>query len=117
MSAGLADQSGEHMKVTIQYFAGDPNWFTARDRVRTVLDALGQGSVEIELQRISSSEEAHEFRFRGSPTILIDGEDPFGSEESGYGLISRIYRTEEGTDVAPSELQLRDALSVGRTQP
>ncbi len=105
------------MKVTIQYFAGDPNWSTARDRVRTVLDALGQGSVEIDLQRIASSEEAHEFRFRGSPTILIDGEDPFGSEESGYGLMSRVYRTEAGTDVAPSELQLRDALSSGRIQP
>jgi hypothetical protein len=101
------------MNVTIQYFAGDPNWSTARDRVRTVLDALGQESVEIELQQIASSEEAHEFRFRGSPTILVDGVDPFGSEESGYGLMSRVYRTEAGTDIAPSELQLRDALALG----
>jgi hypothetical protein len=98
------------MKVTIQYFDGDPNWSTARDRVRDVLDADGQGSVEVELQRIATSAEAHEFRFRGSPTILVDGVDPFSSEESGYGLMSRIYRTEAGTDVAPSELQLRDAL-------
>lgn len=103
------------MKVTIQYFAGDPNWSTARDRVRAVLDASGQASVEIELQQIASSEEAHEFRFRGSPTILVDGVDPFGSEESGYGLMSRVYRTEAGTDVAPSELQLRDALAPGRS--
>ena len=98
------------MKVTIQYFEGDPNWSTARDRVRDVLDGQGQGSVEIELQRIGTSTEAHEFRFRGSPTILVDGVDPFDSEESGYGLMSRIYRTEAGTDVAPSELQLRDVL-------
>jgi hypothetical protein len=99
------------MKVTIQYFDGDPNWSTARDRVRDVLDAHGQGSVEVELQRIGTSAEAHEFRFRGSPTILVDGVDPFSSEESGYGLMSRIYRTEAGTDVAPSELQLRDAFT------
>ena len=99
------------MKVTIQYFDGDQNWSTARDRVRDVLDAHGQGSVEVELQRIGNSAEAHEFRFRGSPTILVDGVDPFSSEESGYGLMSRIYRTEAGTDVAPSELQLRDAFT------
>jgi hypothetical protein len=99
------------MKVTIQYFDGDPNWSTARDRVRHVLDAHGLGSVEVELQRIATSAEAHEFRFRGSPTILVDGVDPFSSEESGYGLMSRIYRTEAGTDVAPSELQLRDAFT------
>lgn len=99
------------MKVTIQYFDGDPNWPAARDRVRDVLDGQGQGSVEIELQRIGDSAEAHEFHFRGSPTILVDGVDPFDSEESGYGLMSRVYRTETGMDVAPSELQLRDALT------
>ena len=99
------------MQVTIQYFDGDPNWPTARDRVRDVLDGQGQGSLEIGMQRIGSSAEAHEFRFRGSPTILVDGVDPFDSEESGYGLMSRIYRTEEGIDGSPSMLQLREALA------
>jgi hypothetical protein len=99
------------MQVTIQYFDGDPNWPTARDRVRDVLDGRGQAGVEIALQRIGSSAEAHEFRFRGSPTILVDGVDPFDSEETGYGLMCRAYRTENGTDGAPSALQLRDALA------
>ncbi len=99
------------MQVTIQYFEGDPNWPTARDRVRDVLDGQGLGSVEIELQRIETSAEAHEFRFRGSPTILVDGVDPFDSQESGYGLMSRVYRTEDGVDGAPSRLQLLDVLT------
>ena len=98
------------MQVTIQYFDGDPNWPAARDRVRDVLDGQGHGDVEIELHRIATAAEAHEFRFRGSPTILVDGVDPFDSEESGYGLMSRIYRTETGIDLAPSALQLREAL-------
>jgi hypothetical protein len=98
------------MQVTIQYFDGDPNWPTARDRVHDVLEAEGRADVEVALQRIATSAEAHEFRFRGSPTILVDGVDPFDSEESGYGLMSRAYRTEDGTDGAPSKLQLRDAL-------
>jgi hypothetical protein len=99
------------MQVTIQYFDGDPNWPTARDRIRDVLDDQGQDGVEIALQRIGTSAEAHEFRFRGSPTILVDGVDPFDSEESGYGLMCRAYRTEEGTDGAPSKLQLREAFT------
>jgi hypothetical protein len=99
------------MQVTIQYFDGDPNWPTARDRVREVLDGEGRQDVEIGLQRIGSSAEAHEFRFRGSPTILVDGVDPFDSEETGYGLMSRVYRTEHGIDGSPSTLQLRDALA------
>jgi hypothetical protein len=111
--------SGDHprpesevpVQVTIQYFDGDPNWPTARDRVRDVLDGEGHAGVDIELQRIGSSAEAHEFRFRGSPTILLDGVDPFDSEESGYGLMCRVYRTEDGMDGAPSKLQLRDAMT------
>lgn len=100
------------MRVTIQYFEGDPNWRTARDRVREVLDARGHGGVEIEMQLIATSAEAHEARFRGSPTILVDGLDPFDSEESGYGLMGRIYRTEDGIDGAPSKLQLNDAIAA-----
>ena len=103
------------MQVTIQYFEGDPNWPTARDRVREVLDGQGLGGLEIELQRIVTTAEAHEFRFRGSPTILVDGADPFDSEESGYGLMSRVYRTEDGIDGAPSKLQLIDVF--GRAVP
>jgi hypothetical protein len=98
------------MQVTIQYFEGDPNWPTARDRVRDVLDGQGLEGVAIALQRIETSAQAHEFRFRGSPTILVDGVDPFDSEESGYGLMSRIYRTEDGIDGSPSKRQLVDVL-------
>ena len=102
------------MQVTIQYFDGDPNWPTARDRVRDVLDDQGLADVPVELQRIETSAQAHEFAFRGSPTILVDGVDPFDSEESGYGLMSRVYRTENGIDGAPSKLQLLDVLSARR---
>jgi hypothetical protein len=99
------------MQITIQYFEGDPNWPTARDRVRDVLDGRGLEHIEIEMQRIETSAEAHEFRFRGSPTILVDGADPFDSEESGYGLMSRVYRTEDGIDGSPSKRQLLDAIT------
>ena len=64
------------------------------------------------MQRIETSAEAHDLRFRGSPTILVDGVDPFDSEETGYGLMSRVYRTEDGIDGAPSKRQLLDVLAT-----
>src|SRR3546814_7368074 len=49
--------------------------------------------VELALERVESPEDAERLRFVGSPTILIDGRDPFGGGEES--------RSEEHT----SELQ------------
>lgn len=100
------------MKVILRYFDGDPNWETAEGRIRETLAAGTYGAVEIELERVSSSEQAAQLKFRGSPTILVDGVDPFHSEESGYGLTCRVYRTENGIDGSPSTLQLAEAFAA-----
>jgi hypothetical protein len=51
---------------------------------------------------------------RGSPTILIDGADPF--EEAGVplGMSCRIYTTEHGMNGAPSVAQIIEALRDAR---
>ncbi len=35
-------------------------------------------------------------QFRGSPTVLVDGWDPFLDPASPVGLSCRVYRTEDG---------------------
>ena len=100
------------MRVILRYFEGDPNWETAEDRIRETIAGGSYGAVEIELERVSSSEQAAELRFRGSPTILVDGVDPFHAEETGYGLTCRVYRTENGIDGSPSMLQLAEAFAA-----
>ena len=99
------------MQLTIRYFDGCPNWQTAETRSREVLDELGLGDHEIELEEVSTPEDAERLRFRGSPTILLDGEDPFADESAPFGLSCRIYRTEGGFDGSPSRAQLRELLS------
>ncbi len=99
------------MKVTIQYFDGCPNWELADQRLRKVLRELSGGTVTLERQLIDSPETAERIGFRGSPTILIDGHDPFATGHEPVGMSCRVYDTKRGREGAPSEAQLRDALA------
>lgn len=94
------------MEITLQYFDGCPNWQLARDRLRQALRSTGRGEGAVTYERIESPEQAERARFRGSPTILVDGRDPFGDEDTPVGLSCRIFRTEAGAEGAPSVLQL-----------
>jgi hypothetical protein len=49
--------------------------------------------------------------FRGSPTILIDGRDPFAMGGEPVGMTCRVYRTDSGAQGAPTEAQLLKLLS------
>ena len=66
--------------------------------------------VEISYQRIDSAEDAERLDFHGSPTLLINGRDPFASRELPVNFGCRIYETEEGPQGAPSVAQLRHVL-------
>lgn len=93
------------MTVTVLYFDGCPNWELARDRAAEALWVLG-ASDQVELQRVASFEEAERARFAGSPTILIDGEDPFPGA-GGTAMACRLY----GDEQAPSVGAILEALS------
>jgi hypothetical protein len=71
---------------------------------------LDRADVRLGHELIDSPEAAERARFRGSPTILIDGRDPFGSEDEQFGLSCRVYETEDGPQGAPTEAQLRKLL-------
>jgi hypothetical protein len=103
------------MKVTIQYFDGCPHWKLADQRVRKVLGSLSRADVVLEYQRIDSPETAERVGFHGSPTILIDGRDPFPSDGEPVGMTCRVFTTEDGTQGAPTETQLRRLLTTSQT--
>ncbi len=95
------------MKVTIQYFEGCPHWRLADERVREVLRTRQGSNIELDYQVIDSPETAERVGFHGSPTILIDGHDPFVTGQEPVGMSCRVFRTERGAEGAPSEAQLR----------
>lgn len=49
--------------------------------------------------------------FRGSPSILVNGNDPFAGPEDLVGQSCRIYRSPAGRDHAPTVEALRSVLA------
>lgn len=94
-------------EVTLLYFDGCPNWRTADERLRGLQEELG---FSLDHRRVETAEEAEKVGFRGSPTILVDGRDPFARGDEPVGLSCRIYQTPDGPGGAPATDDLRAAL-------
>lgn len=97
------------MNIVLQYFDGCPNWKTTAGYL-TRLVAESDAEATITYQMINTHDDAIANRFRGSPTVLIDGVDPFADNGAPFGLACRVYDTEEGRTGSPSLSQLRDAI-------
>ena len=80
--------------------------------MKSALRDTARLDVGVDYQLIDSPEAAERTRFRGSPTILIDGRDPFAKGEEAFGLSCRVYDTAEGPQGAPTEAQLRTLLAT-----
>ena len=96
-------------RITLQYFDGCPNWETTDQTLAILLAEGWDATVEYEL--IDSYEKAMERGFHGSPTVLVDGVDPFADKDTVPGLACRIYKTDAGPTGSPSMDQLRRALA------
>lgn len=71
----------------------------------------------IQQQVVATHEEAAALGFRGSPTIPLDGVDPWADPDAPIGFACRIYPHRDGSDGAPTVDELRDALaSAGRPE-
>ena len=98
------------MNIYLQYFDGCPNWKEVEAHLET-LKAEGH-ELEISYEPVETPEAAIERGFRGSPTIVINGVDPFADPDAPVGLSCRVYKTESGYAGSPSLDQLREIISV-----
>jgi len=89
------------MEIMLLYVADCPNLALARERVREAATKVGL-VVRVEERLVSDSAEAAELGFTGSPTILIDGTDPFATVDTKPSVACRLYATGEGVQGAPS---------------
>ena len=98
------------MKVEVLYFDGCPTYLEAEDALGGVLSGEGI-EAELELVAVNTDEEAQRLRFPGSPTIRVDGRDPFPvPDRAEYALGCRMYVTPEGLRGSPTAEMLRGAL-------
>lgn len=102
------------MDVSLLDFDGCPNHHDTQALLEVVLDEAGWDGT-IQMVHVHSPERADELEFRGSPTVLINSDDPFLDTEAPAGLSCRIYPTDEGYRGTPTEEALRAAIvgSIG----
>ena len=97
------------MQLTVLAVPGCPNAPVLGDRLAAVLD--GRAGVSVSHQVISDEGEAARWGMHGSPTLLIDGVDPFAEPGQPPSMSCRLYRDENGQlSGAPSVGQLRQAI-------
>jgi hypothetical protein len=104
---------GYQVEVALQYFDGCPNWEkTGRHLSTLVAEGL---KATVAYEPIDSHQAAVERGFRGSPTVLIDGVDPFTDRRLLVGLTCRLYQTESGLAGSPTLDQLREVIAGALT--
>jgi len=77
------------------------------------LAAVLAGRTDVTLQRrvVDTAAQAEQWGMHGSPTVLVDGHDPFAAPGAPASLSCRLYRGADGrAQGAPSARQLRRVL-------
>lgn len=98
------------MDVRLLVVPGCPHDGPAMDLLARTLADLGHADVRVRRVVVRSQEQAEWLGFVGSPTVLVDGVDPFATTGQPPGLTCRIYRTAEGASAIPDPAALRRAL-------
>ena len=97
------------MKLTVLSVADCPNTALLAER----LGELGV-SAGVAWTTVAGSDEAERLGMHGSPTLLVDGADPFAAPSGAGALACRLYRDSDGrAEGAPSLEALREALAPG----
>ncbi len=81
----------DKIKIEVQYFKGCPN---SPEMIRRVKESIMGNEENIDYREVlvESNELAEEIKFRGSPTVLINGEDIEGrAEPESAALNCRVY--------------------------
>ena len=98
------------MQVEVLAVPNCPHAEPATAAVRRVLDELGLNHVHVITTLVTTQEQAEQLNFVGSPTVMIDGRDPFADPGQSPGLACRLYRDETTLTGMPPENQIRNAL-------
>ena len=89
---------------------GAPDWDVAEERLRSALANIGRDDETIQRVLVETPEDAERLGFIGSPTILLDGRDPFATGNEQPALACRVFSTPDRRAGSPTVAQLVEAL-------
>lgn len=104
------------MNVTVLHTEGCPSLAPLVAELQRLMD--GRRDVTVTTVPVRSDDEASRLGFHGSPTILVDGKDPFPAPPEPVGLSCRTYPS--GADAAgrvpgiPTHQQLVEVIQLRR---
>jgi hypothetical protein len=104
------------MDVELLVVPDCPNESVALTVLRLAFDRVGLAAQSVRTTVISSREQAQDRGFVGSPTILIDGVDPFGVAGQSPAFACRVYVTPAGLSGAPPLGDVISALTAARAR-
>jgi len=102
------------MEIEILHVPGCPNLGLARARLDAALAQTATVAVVREVV-VADPADANLLGMHGSPTITIDGHDPFGQPATGPSLSCRLYWSGDNTDGAPGLLELIEAITEAQS--
>ncbi|WP_431884114.1 hypothetical protein [Micromonospora gifhornensis] len=98
------------MDVQLLVVADCPNEGAAAVLLRRALDDVGLSTVRFTTRIVTDQAEADQLGFTGSPSVFIDGRDPFAQPGQRPALACRLYRDAAATSGVPPLAGLRQAL-------
>jgi len=102
------------MDLTVLAVPDCPNVMLLEERLAQVLE--GRRDVTVSRQVIADQDDAARRGMHGSPTILVDGIDPFADPGQPARVSCRLYWDGDGqVDGAPSVSRLRQAIGEAAT--
>jgi hypothetical protein len=102
------------MRVELLVVPHCPNESGAMSVLRSAFERVGLTGQTVRTTVIVSGEQAQERGFVGSPTILIDGVDPFDVPGQEPAVACRVYLTPEGLVGVPPLREVVTALAAAR---
>lgn len=103
------DQPDVDVRITVLAVSDCPNLPVVRERIAA---ALADRDVPVDLVEVSDEDGAARWGMTGSPTVLLNGVDPFAVAGTRPSMSCRLYRdADAGTDGAPSVADLRRVLA------
>jgi hypothetical protein len=103
------------MELTLLTIPACPNAAVFEERLTAAL--AGRPGAVVRRREVADEREAAQAGMCGSPTLLIDGVDPFAAPGQAPGLACRLYRDAAGRPAgAPTVEALRRAVEQASAQ-